>query len=322
MVIRLICLSFILFIYFSISALAQDNILSEIKNIDNQMNQGNIDYTRIESLKNRNIKYRIYYNGEKYKRSYSENNFSLDNYFDGEKPFSVTKLSDGKDQLTFTAGDSIQRVGYSFLKISNGPSVSYGRGLSQLSNVSYNPEKMEVTGNLKYDSYHYKVVAKIEPKYQYLAYETKLYDGKNQLVETIVNSKPTLIDGKFYIYANSEVILDNNTIIKVKINSATFKKPDEKDYTYDIEKKNPQVVDGRTTTPIIYESMPKGVTMDELAEITKKHIEEQARINADRVTNDGINPNLLWINIVAVLIFISIFAGIVIKVRKKTNKSN
>ena len=302
--------------------LAQDdNIPAYIKNIDNQMNQGTVNYIRIELPSNRNIKYDMCYNENKYKRIYLENNFQVDWYFDGKIPFSINTIDNNRDQLTFNGKDDLQGDGKRFLDIANGASMLYGRGLSQLSNLTYNSEKMEVAGNITYDSIHYKVIAKVEPKYQYLAYETKLYGDNNQLVETIINSNPILVDGKYYIYSNSELIVGKDVLAKTTINSATFKKPDEKDYTYDIEKENPQVVDGRTSYPIIYESMPKGVTMDELAEITKKHIEEQARINADRVTNDGISPNLLWLNIVAVLIFISIFTGIVIKVRKKTNKS-
>lgn len=290
-------------------AQAQD-VIGNIKEIDSQMKQGTIVYTTSEKSGRKSRDCELYYSKDgkyNHKISYSDG-LSMDFYFDGSNYFIYNKAN---NQVEYKPNDSLLPDKLSiFFKISPMPNAIYGRGLSELSDVTYNNSTNEITGYLDNNT---KIVAKLEPKYQYAASSIKRY-MKDRLIMEIKNTNPILVDNKYYIFSESDGL-----IYKTKIKSATFREPTKDSYTFDMKKNNHVVIDTREGNPVHYQTMPDNTDPESLRKLSKKKLEEQAKMQQDakKQLNNGNNKNLMLM-----LLAIFITALILIVAVKKYKEFN
>ena len=250
------------------SVLCASELISKLKEIDSHMYQGTIIFENNGNFPETVTITLVYDNGI-YKKGIK--------YPDSTNRPITYYYFDGKDYFEYTGGsktfsNALAENPNKFMILSSEPTLVYGRGLSNVKNESFDPTTNILTGEIAV----HKIVAHLDPKYDYLASKVILtpnVKGPKSSI-TINNSNPILVDGKYYIYSNSEFNFAG-TILKNKIIKATFNKPDVKDYT--LTDKSPEVVDARAGVPILYSqgTIPSDMSSEELLRKTK---EEAAKI--------------------------------------------
>lgn len=216
---------------------ANEDVLAKIKEYDSKMYQGTIEYDgNIYGVNETKFNHNI--NGNTYRCKVISN-----------KKKNIFSVFEDPEQATISGVTSEYINAYlnyifeehtseaypkenpdPFKGISNHPNISYGRGLSLLSDIKYNPNTNEVTGISSDKS---KVIAKVDPQRQYIAYEIKKIDPKtNSLLSIYRNNNPILVDNKYYIYLTSVYLNEKGKAQTINILSATFNLPTNSDLTY------------------------------------------------------------------------------------------
>jgi len=269
----------------------EKKVIEEIKRIDNEMLQGTVEVEGKSDRKNqdKSLPYtikrwnKIYYSKDGLFRDntfyYQTDGLTKCNlYFDGKD---YVEVYDNQIELSNSEffNNNLYNKSESLFYVINYPSIYYGRGLSYLKDISYNKERREISGIWLDGS---KMVATVDPNYQYVATSIKRYGSDNKFIGSWVNSKPLLVDGKYYILTNSIFTTIFGQTVK-NILSATFNPPKKSDYTYDIKKYKGNIIDLRDEkNPAIY--MPgelKNKSLDEIAKITKEKVERKLAIQKE-----------------------------------------
>jgi len=270
----------LLFVFVLCNALyAKEDVILKIKKIDDAMNQGTVKYTcdteMFDGTKDL-YQHTLVYKGKMYKNTATHKTDRKRDciyYSDGKTPFSI-----GDNEKMYYKTDLLYSKKDSFLtRIAPNANFSFGRGLSLLSNLSYDEKTNEAIG---YTDKGLKVVAKVDPKYQFLAYDIRVFATNDTILSAFKNSNPFLADNKYYVYLDSENIVDRIRFNNTKIESITFKKPNVKDYKYDDSlDKDLYVRDSRTDNMVIYSpgEIPKGTSLEKLTEMSKEIAENEAR---------------------------------------------
>ena len=283
-------------------AYAQDSIVNEIKDIDSKMSAGTIKYTATNDTESAKLsgelsKFKmehitkseseiIYYSNDNYK--------VISSYFGVNGKISDhTNYYDSKYVVDVSAYDAMirNRRDVSPRNISVGigaePSLRYGRGLSRFDELKYNNETNEV---FAYDNSEekFKIIAKVDPDYQYIATSIKFYFD-NEFVFEIENNNPILIDNKYYICSKS--ILRTGPAGEYNILSATFKKPNEKDCIFNLKNNKLDVIDTRVmgSAPVRHKADDvKDLTLEDILEQTKrKSLDfDKAKLNNNKELNN------------------------------------
>jgi len=315
----------------SLFSATEQEIIAKLKEIDKAMVQGSISYKNTvlsgKNGKEMSVRNLIYDSKGKSKSTmetiYHDNTKEhIANYIDDRNSFYIHT----KDKSVIIANktDYVFITQFRFQGISANPSLQYGRGITLLENLKIDPINNIATGTNK----GFKIIAYLDPKLDYAAYKLERNFGNSGPTEVeINNSKPILIDGKYYIFSKSICIhrsLSQNVFEKddLEIISATFTTPDEKDYIFDW-KNNPfeNIIDARGTKkqdmPVEYKKseLPEGITLDELLKITKKRAFKQQFIDTySKIVPD--NASLARI-IIVILCLIALFIVIFRKRNKK-----
>ena len=211
-----------------------DDVLSKIKEIDDQMYHGTIEYNVLSESRPFNEPQPL--QGRQLIAYSSNGNYKEEDRSLGIRMFynddTAIQLNESYIRL-MTKEKNIK----SSRILGNTPSMRYGRGLSELSDIKFDSSKNIVTGIFGGDR---KIVAEVDPSYQYIADNITVYNNKGIIIGKITNSKPVLVDDKYYIYSNSvysNMIVKNNDQT-IEIISATFKEPDAKNLVFDRDKYN------------------------------------------------------------------------------------
>ncbi|MBQ7257116.1 MAG: hypothetical protein IJS60_05430 [Abditibacteriota bacterium] len=169
-------------------------ILEKLTEIDNQMNNGKVEYIMKGSDKKVGTQKIIfsYLESGIYKKEISfESGRSITVYNDGKDIVRVSENGITLDKKS----DSDRANPYS--DVLPKASCIYGRGLTRLNNVT-------IKNNiLKGDEYGYFVKAYLDPNYDYLCYKLEIISPKGLIIDTLTNKKPVLVDNKYYIYTES-----------------------------------------------------------------------------------------------------------------------
>lgn len=263
-----------------------NNTIEKIKEIDDNMYQGAVEYNEVpyqDKLVDKKNDLEVYffkgpqtliYNSDgKYKSKRSTIKSTQLIFFDGENKISVSNDS------IFIAYDSNNKEESSIISdIIALPSIRYGRGLSILQDIKYNLETKEVFGNLINGN---KIIAKVDPNYQYIATNIKVYNSNGNLIHEIKNKKPILIDKQYYITSESIDISDNKES-KINIISATFNEPSKKDLFFNMDnfRDLKVVIDTRSDNMVVFHSVNdvKDMSLEEILKITKKKKQKNKEI--------------------------------------------
>ena len=117
-----------------------------------------------------------------------------------------------------------------------------------------------------------KIIAYLDPNHNYLAKKIIRYSSKGNEINKIEYSNPLLIDSKYYIAGNAELISSfHNVRKKYTIESATFEEPKKEDYTFN--EKNVDVVDNRQEIPV-FQRNASDKSPEEIAKETQRQLEE------------------------------------------------
>ncbi|MBQ7257109.1 MAG: hypothetical protein IJS60_05395 [Abditibacteriota bacterium] len=295
-----------------------DPIMDKLTEIDNQMNNGKVEYTVISKDKRVGTQEMIlsYLEGGIFKKEIIfEKTGKLTEYYDGKDYISVNDGTPGSSSVQFRNKDSIEKA-YPYSKVHPHASCTYGRGLSllNLSNISINDNIL--TG----EEHGWQVKAYLDPKYDYACYKLEIKVGK-VVTDTLINSDPILVDNKYYVYTKSKSKhpyqlrdLDDEIIIS----SITFVPPNKKDIEFDWKKSELPVVDTRVNDlPVGYsrDSLEKDISSDKLLEKSKKNVTEIYGNEPLKIQNPNTKKFLLLISFVVILFLLIFF------VKKITKKS-
>ena len=302
------------FVIFTSCIFCFADVIDEIKNIDNQMYQGTIKWKEKSVVGNQEKV--LIYNYNIYQVQLTQHNETFNKYYDGKDAFFVDK----KDELIkFDSSTKNSENKTAFVCLATKPSYCYGRGLSELNNVSFNTSINVLTGYTKGGN---KTIAHLDPALDYIAHKIEFYEpNENKLKVIIENSNPILVDGKYYIYSKSrgKFTSDGGGIaMSIDITSATFKKPETKDYTYDWKTSNLDIADARPGNRYAYfnrSQIPKNITSEQLLKMSTEFIENQAKMVADidkklnnnSNKNKNKNPILISLSILMILLFAVMF---------------
>jgi len=282
----------------SLFSATEQEIITKLKEIDKAMAQGTINY-------------KISVFNEKNETKMSTRSFVYDSKGKSKSTIEIIQPDNTKDYVadyvddkyyffTFTRDNSIviaNKTGVthgimkqinqsSFESISASPSLLYGRGLTLMEDLKIDPTKNIATAYISDGS---MIKAYLDPNLDYAAYKlektfevTHPSPGSSNKSE-MNNSKPILVDGKYYVFSKSTrnyIGLDKMPRkADFEIISATFKTPDEKDYIFDWSKNTfENITDSRGTKeekPLIEykkSELPEGITLDGLLKKTKRKI--------------------------------------------------
>ena len=278
----------------SLFSATEQEIIAKLREIDEAMMQGAINYKTTVFRKNgdKRIQTRslIYDSEGRYKKvreAIVPNNKT--------KIYATDYLDDKHYFVTFTSDQSIVIADRAMLEelsvelifisyeFSNSPSLQYGRGLTLLKDLKIDSAKNIATAQMLDGSI---VEAYLDPNLDYAAYKSERGLGNSGFPTKaeMNNSNPILADGKYYIFSKSilySVSFENSPAKEytMELISATFKTPDEKDYIFDWNKNTfENIVDARGTKKqdVLVEykksELPEGITLDELLKITKEEL--------------------------------------------------
>jgi len=269
-IVVLLCLPFSLF------AQSQQQILDTIRNIDNNMSKGEIVF---------------FVNGvQKNKITYEYNKY-VSEVTNGNNSYNITSYSDGKNYFSFSKNDVIiedkETRSYNvdncaISGISAKASWGEGRGLSALSDLSIEEKngKKILVGYLHDKT---KIIAELEPQYDFLASKIDRYRKNGNIGATWICSNPKKIDGIYIATMSTYVVklphYTNNK--KVEILEASFKKPAESKLKLDWLSKD-LIHDARfgqsNLITFLRKDLPSDVTLDKLFELSKKELEDKSKI--------------------------------------------
>ena len=279
----------LLFINISLFSATEQEIITKLKEIDKAMAQGSISYKNTV-FNEKNVKKTsarsLVYDSKGRTKSTTEiiqpdnTKEYLFDYVDDKNNFIISTKSKSAEIVNKT--DYVFITQFRFSGISANPSLQYGRGITLLENLKIDPIKNIATGNIG----DYRIVAHLNPKLDYAAYKLErifevTHPGPRFLSKSEMNnSKPILIDGKYYIFSKSTRTYSNpDRRADSEIISATFKTPDEKDYIFDWNKNTfERITDARGSREqdlaVKYKKseLPEGITLDELLKITKRKV--------------------------------------------------
>lgn len=272
----------------------ETEIIAKLKEIDSKMTQGTVKYQHSvykEEIEDKTaMTEMVYADLKNYKFRYthktSKSNIDLSDYYNGKNYIGVYPkekhiiLSTITDSYDFNG--AYPRNQFDFGAISTNPCLRYGRGISLLEDLKIDPVNNIATGIIPEKdkrAIRSKIVAYLDPKLDYAAYKMeRIYSVSDLPKEVMENSKPILVDEKYYIYSESTIDYNSkrrkpNTI---RIISATFAKPAEKDYMFDWKNNTYDIKDFRGTkkqdVAVNYKraDLPKDITFDELLKMTKR----------------------------------------------------
>ncbi|MBQ7257117.1 MAG: hypothetical protein IJS60_05435 [Abditibacteriota bacterium] len=292
-------------------------IFDKITEVDNQMNNGKVEYVLRSSdkfLGTQRIVLSYLEDGIFKKVYYFEKGYHFTKYFDGNDVIGVTDGSHGSPSIALYSRSEVDKA-YPFADVLSKASCVYGRGLSKLdlSNVSIN-------NNILTGKYHsWLITAYLDPKYDYAFYKLEIKFENGKTVSTLINSNPILVDNKFYIFSKSSYRDVNKSLNRdITINSVTFVPPDKKDIEFDWKKSNLPVVDTRVNDlPVGYsrESLGNDITSEKLLKKSEKNVKE---IYSDKNVKKSDNPrNKIIILCISVLLFILVLSIFIHSIKKK-----
>jgi len=290
--------------------LGADNVLSKLKDIDNKMYQGTIEWEEIVNFVDKPVKLTqtmSYDNEGRYKKETIQNGIkTMDKYFDGKDCFYFSSLN---NDILFSDNVTDKKHTQSLTSISTVPSFCYGRGLSLLKDLTLNDSEDIVTG---YRSGESKVVAYLDKNMDYLAYKIDIFNKNSKVFETIKNTKPILVDNEHYVFSESQILLSGNPI-NVKISSITFNKPKDVDYLLDWKTSELNISDSRNDGTFVFhdrKNIPKDITSEKLLELSNKERERQAQMGFDtsrqlnNSDNNAKNSILISLSIFVILLIL------------------
>ena len=275
----------------SLFSATEQEIITKLKEIDKAMMQGSISYknTKLNEKNETTWSAKSFIYDSKGRSKSTREIIQPDNtkeymlHYVDDKYYFFTSTRDNSIAISNrVTNDTAMLINQSiFDTISASPSLRYGRGLTLFENLKIDPINNIATGDMG----NFEIIAYLDPKLDYAAYKLKrdvkldIY-GSDPLIESDTNnSKPILVDGKYYIFSKStRTYIDPKTRGTEKsdyeIISATFKTPNEKDYIFDWSKNTfENIVDARVDNKLIQyrkSELPNGITLEELLKMTEK----------------------------------------------------
>ena len=282
------------------------NIVDKITKIDNSMYQGTVAWEATSRGITTSSLLSYTSNGQ-FKETIKQNDIIIYKYCDGKDFFSVA--NDTKVIENINKNDMATSK---IFNISNNPSFCYGRGLSKLKNISYNPQTNQLSGFWIDGT---KIIASLNPSLDYAAYKIERF-SKDVKMSTIENSNPILVDKKYHIFSESKRTIFSGSEILIKIKSITFEEPKSDEYNF--ISSNSKISDLRTGTHITYDKdKVDGMSSEELLKESKKLSKEIAKTEFDEKSKEANNNRNRNIQIMLLIfIFISTVAFVIKQLKK------